>query len=65
MSFNFFKQFKLKTPAELVRVTRDALLALDSKTVAEVRLLEKVGAPDTHTRTEERRRESLNWELRS
>ncbi|CAM6121586.1 unnamed protein product [Calypogeia fissa] len=41
MSFNFFKQFKLKTPAELVRVTRDALLALDSKTVAEVRLLEK------------------------
>ncbi|KAL3683077.1 hypothetical protein R1sor_001099 [Riccia sorocarpa] len=41
MSFNFFKQFKLKTPAELVKVTREALLALDSKTVADVRLLEK------------------------
>ncbi|KAL2611805.1 hypothetical protein R1flu_023497 [Riccia fluitans] len=41
MSFNFFKQFKLKSPSELVKVTREALLALDSKTVAEVRLLEK------------------------
>lgn len=42
MSFNFFKQFKLKSPSELVKVTREALLALDTKTVAEVRLLEKV-----------------------
>ncbi|BBN16066.1 calcium binding protein 39 [Marchantia polymorpha subsp. ruderalis] len=41
MSFNFFKQFKLKSPSELVKVTREALLALDTKTVAEVRLLEK------------------------
>lgn len=41
MSFSFFKQFKLKTPQELVRVTKDALLALDTKTVADVRLLDK------------------------
>jgi hypothetical protein len=44
MSFNFFKQFKLKNPSDLVKITRDALSALDSKTVAEVRLLEKVCA---------------------
>ncbi|KAJ7543832.1 hypothetical protein O6H91_09G054300 [Diphasiastrum complanatum] len=41
MSFSFFKQFKPKTPAELVKQTRDALSALDDKTVAEVRLLDR------------------------
>jgi len=41
MSFSFFKPSKPKSPSELVRTTRDALLALDAKTVAEVRLLEK------------------------
>ncbi|KAH9312274.1 hypothetical protein KI387_027309, partial [Taxus chinensis] len=39
MSFSFFK--KAKTPSELVKATRDALMALDTKTVAEVRLLDK------------------------
>ncbi|GLJ07472.1 hypothetical protein SUGI_0067880 [Cryptomeria japonica] len=39
MAFSFFK--KPKTPAELVKATRDALMALDTKTVAEVRLLDK------------------------
>eukprot|EP00252_Welwitschia_mirabilis_P021385 TRINITY_DN5479_c0_g1_i2.p1 TRINITY_DN5479_c0_g1~~TRINITY_DN5479_c0_g1_i2.p1 ORF type:complete len:168 (+),score=43.71 TRINITY_DN5479_c0_g1_i2:178-681(+) len=41
MSFSFFKPFKTKTPAELVKASRDALLALDPKTVAESKLLEK------------------------
>lgn len=41
MSFSFFKQLKPKTPAELVRQVKESLSALDSKTVADVRLLEK------------------------
>eukprot|EP01018_Ginkgo_biloba_P025962 Gb_11217 [translate_table: standard] len=41
MPFSFFKPSKPKTPLELVKATREALLALDAKTVAEVRLLDK------------------------
>ncbi|XP_010255807.1 PREDICTED: calcium-binding protein 39-like isoform X2 [Nelumbo nucifera] len=41
MSFSFFKPSKPKTPPELVKAIRESLLALDSKTVAEVKALEK------------------------
>ncbi|KAI5677691.1 hypothetical protein M9H77_08641 [Catharanthus roseus] len=40
MSF-FFKPSRPKTPQELAKAIRDTLLALDSKTVAEVKALEK------------------------
>ncbi|XP_077232174.1 mo25 family protein [Tasmannia lanceolata] len=41
MSFSFFKPSRPKTPIELVKAVRESLLALDTKTVAEVRALEK------------------------
>ncbi|XP_051125954.1 uncharacterized protein LOC127247908 [Andrographis paniculata] len=41
MSFSFFKQSRPKTPQELVKTIRDSIMALDSKTVAEVKALEK------------------------
>lgn len=40
-SFSFFKPSKPKTPSELVKATRYALLALDSKTISDARLIEK------------------------
>ncbi|KAF3784248.1 Calcium-binding protein 39 [Nymphaea thermarum] len=42
MSFSFFKPSRPKSPSELVRSVRESLLALDAKTVADVRALEKV-----------------------
>lgn len=42
MSFSFFKASRPKTPQELVKAIKDSLMALDSKTVAEVKALEKV-----------------------
>lgn len=42
MSFSFFKQSRPKTPQELAKAIKDSLMALDSKTVAEVKALEKV-----------------------
>ncbi|KAG9457457.1 hypothetical protein H6P81_001965 [Aristolochia fimbriata] len=41
MSFSFFKPSRPKTPLELVKAVRESLLALDAKTVAEVKALEK------------------------
>ncbi|KAJ9700183.1 hypothetical protein PVL29_005823 [Vitis rotundifolia] len=41
MSFSFFKASRPKTPQELVKAIKDGLTALDSKTVAEVKALEK------------------------
>ncbi|KAL3812738.1 hypothetical protein ACJIZ3_014006 [Penstemon smallii] len=41
MSFSFFKQSRPKTPLELAKAIKDSLVALDSKTVAEVKALEK------------------------
>ncbi|XP_010279067.1 PREDICTED: calcium-binding protein 39 [Nelumbo nucifera] len=41
MSFSFFKSSRPKTSSELVKAIRESLLALDSKTVAEVKALEK------------------------
>ncbi|KAL6532299.1 hypothetical protein OROGR_014269 [Orobanche gracilis] len=41
MSFSFFKQSRTKTPQELVKAIKDSLMALDPKTVAEVKALEK------------------------
>ncbi|PIN15500.1 hypothetical protein CDL12_11854 [Handroanthus impetiginosus] len=41
MSFSFFKQSRPKTPPELAKAIKDSLMALDSKTVAEVKALEK------------------------
>lgn len=40
MSFSFFKS-RPKTPEEVVEAIKDSLIALDSKTVAEVKALEK------------------------
>lgn len=42
MSFSFFKQSRPRTPQELAKAIKDSLVALDSKTVAEVKALEKV-----------------------
>lgn len=42
MSFSFFKPSRPKTPQEVVKAIRDSLLALDTKTVVEVKALEKV-----------------------
>ncbi|XP_071926906.1 uncharacterized protein [Coffea arabica] len=41
MSFSFFKPSRPKTPQELAKAIRDSLMALDTKTVAEVKALEK------------------------
>lgn len=41
MSFSFFKPSRPKTPQELVKAVKDSLMALDTKTVAEVKALEK------------------------
>ncbi|EYU43853.1 hypothetical protein ABFS83_07G023900 [Erythranthe nasuta] len=41
MSFSFFKQSRPRTPQELAKAIKDSLVALDSKTVAEVKALEK------------------------
>ncbi|KAK9289150.1 hypothetical protein L1049_017623 [Liquidambar formosana] len=41
MSFSFFKPSRPKTPQELARAIKDSLMALDTKTVAEVKSLEK------------------------
>lgn len=42
MSFSFFKPSRPKTPQEVAKVIKDSLMALDTKTVVEVRALEKV-----------------------
>nr|GEU37530.1 hypothetical protein [Tanacetum cinerariifolium] len=41
MSFSFFKALRPKTPQELAKAIKDSLMALDTKTVVEVKLLEK------------------------
>ncbi|KAL5782440.1 hypothetical protein ACOSP7_007469 [Xanthoceras sorbifolium] len=41
MSFSFFKPSRPKTPLEVVKATKDSLMALDTKTVVEVKALEK------------------------
>ncbi|KAK3189870.1 hypothetical protein Dsin_029431 [Dipteronia sinensis] len=41
MSFSFFKPSRPKTPLEVVKSTKDSLMALDTKTVVEVKALEK------------------------
>jgi calcium binding protein 39 len=41
MSFSFFKPSRPKTPQEVVKAIRDSLMALDTKTVVEVKALEK------------------------
>ncbi|KAF9592176.1 hypothetical protein IFM89_012670 [Coptis chinensis] len=41
MSFSFFKASRGKAPLELVKVSRDSLVALDTKIVAEVKAHEK------------------------
>ncbi|KAJ0092901.1 hypothetical protein Patl1_25502 [Pistacia atlantica] len=41
MSFSFFKPSRPKTPQEVVKATKDSLMALDTKTVVEVKALEK------------------------
>ncbi|XP_024986360.1 calcium-binding protein 39 isoform X2 [Cynara cardunculus var. scolymus] len=41
MSFSFFKALRPKTPQELARAIKDSLMALDTKTVVEVKTLEK------------------------
>ncbi|XP_019156948.1 PREDICTED: calcium-binding protein 39 [Ipomoea nil] len=41
MSFSFFKPLRPKTPAELVKAVKESLMALDSKTIAEIKAREK------------------------
>ncbi|KAJ6989189.1 hypothetical protein NC653_021929 [Populus alba x Populus x berolinensis] len=41
MSFSFFKALRPKTPQEVVKTIKDSLMALDTKTVVEVKALEK------------------------
>ncbi|KAG6764809.1 hypothetical protein POTOM_032296 [Populus tomentosa] len=41
MSFSFFKASRQKTPQEVVKTIKDSLMALDTKTVVEVKALEK------------------------
>ncbi|XP_024462888.2 uncharacterized protein LOC7469102 isoform X2 [Populus trichocarpa] len=41
MSFSFFKASRPKTPQEVVKTIKDSLMALDTKTVVEVKALEK------------------------
>ncbi|XP_023000164.1 calcium-binding protein 39-like [Cucurbita maxima] len=41
MSFSFFKPSRPKTPQEMVKSIKESLMALDTKTVVEVRALEK------------------------
>ncbi|KAG8636659.1 hypothetical protein MANES_15G020600v8 [Manihot esculenta] len=41
MSFSFFKPSRPKTPQEVVKAVKDSLMALDTKTVVEVKALEK------------------------
>nr|AFK47851.1 unknown [Lotus japonicus] len=41
MSFSFFKVSRPKTPPELAKSIKESLMALDTKTVAEVKALEK------------------------
>ncbi|XP_022728536.1 calcium-binding protein 39-like [Durio zibethinus] len=41
MSFLFFDPSRPKTPQEVARAIKDSLMALDAKTVAEVKALEK------------------------
>ncbi|GLT42052.1 hypothetical protein SLA2020_160740 [Shorea laevis] len=41
MSFSFFKPSRPKTPQEVAKTIKDSLMALDTKTVAEVKALEK------------------------
>ncbi|RAL44300.1 hypothetical protein DM860_015660 [Cuscuta australis] len=41
MSFSFFKPLRPKNPPELVKAVKESLMALDSKTVAEVKAREK------------------------
>ena len=42
MSFSFFKPSRPKTPVEVAKAIKDTLTALDTKTVVEVKALEKV-----------------------
>lgn len=44
MSFSFFKPSRPKTPQEVVKAIKDSLMALDTKTVVEVKALEKVSS---------------------
>jgi len=41
MSFSFFKPSRPKTPVEVAKAIKDSLTALDTKTVVEVKALEK------------------------
>jgi len=42
MSFSFFKALRPKTPQEVAKSIKESLMALDTKTVSEVKALEKV-----------------------
>jgi hypothetical protein len=44
MSFSFFKPSRPKTPQEVAKAIKDSLVALDTKTVVEVKALEKVSS---------------------
>ena len=48
MSFSFFKPSRPKTPQEVAKFIKDSLMALDTKTVVEVKALEKVRLISSH-----------------
>lgn len=51
MSFSFFKPSRPKTPQEVAKAIKDSLMALDTKTVVEVKALEKVSLISSNSLT--------------
>ena len=51
MSFSFFKPSRPRTPQEVVKSIKESLMALDTKTVVEVRALEKVSLDSSNSLT--------------
>ncbi|WRX19955.1 Mo25-like - like 2 [Theobroma cacao] len=52
MSFSFFKPSRPKTPQEVAKAIKDSLMALDTKTVVEVKALEKGLCSEMKSRTD-------------
>ncbi|WVY94378.1 hypothetical protein V8G54_033466 [Vigna mungo] len=48
MSFSFFKALRPKTPQEVAKSIKESLVALDTKTVSEVKALEKIHSRNYH-----------------
>ncbi|XVE65719.1 hypothetical protein DITRI_Ditri08aG0022100 [Diplodiscus trichospermus] len=68
MSFSFFKPSRPKIPQEVAKAIKDSLMALDTKTVVEVKALEKdleIEVPSRLIRSTSRvEPETRNWNVR-